>query len=114
EAIVQFIERALAPGDRVMISAASGGSNWIGELPQDREDLVAFVERLQGGRRIDRSPSRIWDHEAIGIALGRDQQAQSQVLRRFFENDILIEGAVTNSPTPEGAQRSAELDAKSG
>jgi VWFA-related protein len=114
EAVVHFIERALAPGDRVMIAPASGGSNWIGELPQDREDLLAFVQRLQGERRIQRGPSRIWDHEAIGIALGRDPQARAQVLRRFFENDILIEGGVTNSPTPEGRQRSQELDTNAG
>jgi VWFA-related protein len=114
EAMAQFIEKVLGPGDRVMIAPASGGSNWIGELPQDRADLLAFVERLQGERRVQRGPSRIWDHEAIGIALGRDPQAQAQVMRRFFENDVLIEGAVTNSPTGPGRERGQDLGANSG
>jgi len=95
EAVVQFIERVLRPGDRVMIAPASGGSNWTGELPQDREDLKAYVQRLQGERRMESGPGRIWDHEAIGIALGRDPQAQAQVVRRYFENDIIVESAAT-------------------
>lgn len=97
ETVVQFIGQALRPGDRVMIAPASGGSNWIGELPRDREDLLAFVERLQGERRIESGPGRIWDHEAMGIALGRDPQAQAQVMRRFVENDIIVEGAALPS-----------------
>jgi VWFA-related protein len=95
EAVVQFIERGLRTGDRVMIAPASGASNWIGQLPQDREALLAFVERLQGERRPETGAGRIWDHEAMGIALGRDPQAQAQVARRYFENNLLIEGAVT-------------------
>jgi VWFA-related protein len=97
ETVVQFIEGALRPGDRVMIAPASGGSNWIGELPRDREDLLAFVQRLQGERRIESGPGRIWDHEAMGISLGRDPQAQAQVMRRFVENDIIVEGAALPS-----------------
>ena len=81
ETIAQFIEKSLRPGDRVMIAPASGGSNWIGELPRDRDDLLAYVQRLNGERRIERGPARIWDHEAMGIALGRDAQAQAQVVR---------------------------------
>ena len=104
ETVVQFVEQALRPGDRVMIAPASGGSNWIGELPQDRADLLAFVERLQGERRIESGPARIWDHEAMGIALGRDPQAQAQVMRRYFENDIIPEGgAVPGNPAIRGS-----------
>jgi VWFA-related protein len=108
--IAQFIERALRPGDRVMIAPASGGSNWIGELPRDRDDLLAYVQRLNGERRIERGPARIWDHEAMGIALGRDKQAQAQVMRRYYENNILMEGAIT--PTQPELRR--ELDVDSG
>jgi VWFA-related protein len=93
-----------------MIAPASGGSNWIGELPQDREDLLAFVQRLQGERRVETGPGRIWDYEAMGIALGRDKQAEAQVVRRYFENDIIVEAAAVPS-TP--AIRSA-IDADPG
>lgn len=91
EAVAQFIEQALRPGDRVMIAPASGGANWTGELPQDLEDLLAYVERLRGERRIETGADRIWDHEAMGIALGRDPQAQAQVARRYFENGLIQE-----------------------
>jgi VWFA-related protein len=97
ETVVQFIEQALRPGDRVMIAPASGGSNWIGELPRDREYLLTFVQRLQGERRVETGPGRIWDYEAMGIALGRDKQAEAQVVRRYFENDIIIDAAAVPS-----------------
>jgi VWFA-related protein len=97
EAVVQFIEQALRPGDRVMIAPASGGSNWTGELPRDREALLAYVDRLQGERRIETGSGRLWDHEALEITLDRDPQAVARVARRYFENNIIIEGAATPS-----------------
>jgi VWFA-related protein len=100
EAVVQFIEQALRPGDRVMIAPASGGSNWTGELPGDRDNLLAYVDRLQGERRIETGPGRIWDHEALEITLDRDPQAVARVARRYFENNIVMEGAAT--PTAAG------------
>jgi VWFA-related protein len=111
DAVVQFIEQALRPGDRVMIAPASGGSNWTGELPGDREDLLAYVERLQGERRVETGAGRIWDHEAMEITLDRDRQAVARVARRYFENNIIMEGAAT--PTnQQGLAR--ELDVDSG
>jgi VWFA-related protein len=95
-AVASFIDKALRPGDRVMIVPASGGSNWIGELPQDREDLLAFVQRLQGERRLSTGADRILDHEAMGIALGRDVQAQAQVMRRYYENGLIADAPPTN------------------
>ncbi len=104
EALTQFIDRVLRPGDRVMIAPASDASNWTGELPRDREDLIAYVQRLQGERVTESGAERIWDHEAMAIALGRDKQALAQVARRYYENNILIEGGGTpsrNSPARE-------------
>ena len=104
EALTQFIDRGLRPGDRLMIAPSSDASNWTGELPRDREDLIAYVQRLQGERQIESGPERIWDHEAMAIALGRDKQAQAQVARRYYENHILVEGGGTpsrNSPARE-------------
>jgi VWFA-related protein len=95
-AVTRFINEALRPGDRVMIAPASGGSNWIGELPEDREGLLAFVQQLQGERRVSTGAEQIRDHEAIGIALGRDPQAEAQVMRRFYENGVIAEAPPTN------------------
>ena len=97
EAIVQLVDRALRPGDSVMIAPASGGSTWIGTLPQDREDLLAFVDRLRGERRMETGADRIWDYEAMGITLGRDPQAQAQVARRYFENGLIQEAELSRS-----------------
>lgn len=97
EAIAQFIREGLRPGDRVMIAPASGGSNWTGELPQDREDLLAFIDRLQGERRVDRGPDRLLDTEAMDITLRNDRQALAQVMRRYYENDVILEAAALPS-----------------
>ena len=96
EALTRFITEVLRAGDRVMIAPASGGSNWIGELPQDRDDLLAFVQRLQGERRVSTGADHIQDHEAMAIARGRDPQAQAQVMRRFYENGVIAEAPPTN------------------
>lgn len=91
EAVAQFLEFALRPGDQVTLVPSSGGAWWTGRLPEDRAALVAFVDRLQGQRRPDSTPARIWDHEAMAIALGRDRQALAQVARRYFENNLIPE-----------------------
>jgi VWFA-related protein len=101
EAIVQFIERALRPGDRVMIASSSGGSTWTGEMPQDRDDLLAYVGGLQGGRRLATGADRIWDYEAMAISLGRDPQAQAQVARRHFESGLIQEAELKDAEVRE-------------
>lgn len=110
DAIAQFIDRVLRPGDRVMIAPASGASMWTAAIPEDRADLKAYVQRLQGQRRLEQGPGRIWDHEAQAIALGRDPQAQAQVARRFFENDLIPEGGAA----PGDADLRKDLDVSPG
>lgn len=117
QVLSQLITQVLRPGDHLMIAAASGGPTWTGTLPQDREDLLAFVNRLKGEHTVESGAGRIWDSEAIGIALGRDPQAQAQVARRYFENGLLLEGAITPSKgatTSEGTNLSKELDVSPG
>ena len=100
DTIAQFIERVLRPGDRIMIALSSSGFGWTGELPQDRDALLERVRQLQGARRTENTPDRIWDHEAMAITLKTDPQAQAQVARRFFENDIIPEaGAAPSDPS---------------
>ena len=89
--------------------AVVGGSSWTGELPQDREALLERV-RAAAGRaphgeraRPDLGPRGDGDHART------DPQAQAQVARRYFENDII--------PGGRGPWRSAlrrELDVSSG
>lgn len=91
DAVVQFLTRGLREGDQVMIAPTSGGAWWTGRLPADLESLTAFVKRLQGGRRPDTSPARIWDHEAYAIVTDRDPQALARVARRYFETNQIPE-----------------------
>ena len=108
--LTDFFARALRPGDRLMIASTSGGSSWTGELPNDREALAQFVQKLQGARRLESTPDRIWDHEAMAITLKTDPQAQAQVARRYFENDIIPEAGAA----PSDANLRRELDVSPG
>jgi VWFA-related protein len=96
DTLIQFADRVLRAGDRVLVASSSGGMWWTGIVPEDRESFAALVSRLQGARRPDTSPARIWDHEAMGIALGRDPQALAQVARRYFENNLIPEAYPTD------------------
>jgi VWFA-related protein len=109
DTLAQFA-RALRPGDRLMIASSSGASSWMGEVPQDRETLEEFVRKLQGVRRLENTPDRIWDHEAMAITNKTDPQALAQVARRYFENDIIPEGGA--APSDPSLRR--ELDVSPG
>jgi VWFA-related protein len=91
ERMVQFIERALQPGDQVMIARTSGSAWWTGTLPEDKESLLSFLNRFEGVYRPDTSTARLWDHEAMAIALSRDPDALARVARRYFEQNIIPE-----------------------
>jgi VWFA-related protein len=108
EVIGQFLERALRPGDRVLVAPTSGGAWWTGGVPEDRDGLGTFVSHLQGARRPETGPGRIWDYEAMAIALGRDRQAQAQVARRYFEANLIPEAY------PQDRELSRELDVSPG
>ena len=109
EVLQQFFAKALRPGDRVMVTATAGGAAWTGTLPEDLEALQTFVAQLQGLHRPDTTAAHIWDHEAIGIALGRDQQALAQVARRYFENKLIPEAYPTDREVREALQVSPGL-----
>jgi VWFA-related protein len=103
-AVASFIRQGLRPGDEVMIVPTAGGAWWSGRMPEDRESLLGYVERLEGRFRPDGGPGRIWDHEAMAIWLGRDPQMLSFVARRYFENNLIPE----SYPKESDARR--ELD----
>ncbi len=108
-AVERFLERALGPGDRVMIATSSGAATWTGTQPGDIASLKRFVSRLQGARRLDTTAARIWDHEAMGIALGRDPQALAQVARRYFESGFIPEAYPTDRELRESLSVSPGL-----
>ena len=91
QAITDFLDRGLRDGDQVMIVPTSGGAWWTGRMPEDHDTLASFVDRLQGLWKPETGPERIWDHEAIAIANGRDRQLEAEVARRYFENNLIPE-----------------------
>jgi VWFA-related protein len=103
-AVEQFIEKALRPGDHVMVAPTAGGASSAGTLPRDLEPLKAFVNQLQGLRRPDTTAARLWDHEAQAISLGRDRQIFAQVARRYFENNLIPESYPTDREVRDALQ----------
>jgi len=108
KAIIAFLDRGLRGGDQVMIAPTSGGPWWAGRMPEDHDTLVSFVDQLQGAWRPDTTAARIWDHEAIAIANGRNRQLEAEVARRYFENNLIPEAY------PQDRELAAELNVSPG
>jgi hypothetical protein len=108
KAIIDFLDRGLRGGDQVMIAPTSGGPWWAGRMPEDHDTLVSFVEQLQGAWRPDTTAARIWDHEAIAIANGRNRQLEAEVARRYFENNLIPEAY------PQDRELAAEINVSPG
>jgi len=108
KAITSFLDRGLRDGDQVMIAPTSGGPWWAGRMPEDHDTLVAFVDQLQGAWRPDTTAARIWDHEAIAIANGRNRQLEAEVARRYFENNLIPEAY------PQDRELAAEINVSPG
>lgn len=87
----RFIEEGLREGDHVTFVPTTGGPWWSGTLPEDREDLLAVVERLEGVNRPETGAGRISDYESMQISRGREPEVLSQVARRYYENGLLVE-----------------------
>jgi len=108
KAIIDFLDRGLRAGDQVMIAPTSGGPWWAGRMPEDHDTLVSFVNQLQGAWRPDTTAARIWDHEAIAIANGRNRQLEAEVARRYFENNLIPEAY------PQDRELAAEINVSPG
>jgi VWFA-related protein len=96
KSVAQFVRSGLRPGDEVMIVPTAGGAWWTGRIPEDRDSLLGYVERLEGRYRPDGGPGRIWDHEAMAIWLGRDPQMLSFVAKRYYNNNLIPESYPTD------------------
>lgn len=96
KAVVDFVRGGLQPGDQVMIVPTSGGPWWSGRVPEGTEELVAFVQRLNGTRSVDTTVGRIYDHEALVIAEDRDPKTLGIVARRYFDAGLLPESYPTD------------------
>ncbi len=87
----RFLDAGLPEGDQVMLVPTAGGPWWSGRLPEDLEDLLAVVDRLEGLNRPETGAGRISDYESMQISRGREPEILSQVARRYYENGLLVE-----------------------
>ncbi|MBI3932936.1 MAG: VWA domain-containing protein [Acidobacteria bacterium] len=105
-ALQEFLTSGLADGDDVTIVPTSGGAWWTARVPEGRDDLVAFVRRLEGRRVLDRASGRMTEYEAMRLHVGRDTRVASEVIRRYYDNGLLAELA----PSDRTARRDLDVD----
>ncbi len=110
EAVLDFVRAGLRDGDEVTLVPTSGGAWWTARLPQGREQLGSFLERLEGKRRLDAGGARIGDYEAMQIVLQRDPQILAHVARRYYNNGIIAD----LPPPPDRDTGRRQLDVSPG
>jgi VWFA-related protein len=91
KAVNDFVLDGLAVGDRVTVIPTSGGAWWTGRIPDDRADIVAALDRLEGERPVNTSIDRISDYEAVQLYVHRDKQVGSEVIKRYYEHRLILE-----------------------
>jgi VWFA-related protein len=104
EAIATFLEKGLRDDDLVTIVSTATGTWWSARLGEGRKDLLAVLHGLEGRRQVDHSGSYISDYEAMRLYLNRDEQIGALVVRRFYDNGVILD-----PPNQEAAQAAQEL-----
>ena len=82
-AVGEFLRTGVRDGDRVSLLAASGAVWWSARMPQDKDELVAILKRLDGRLIAEASPDRVTEYEAMRIVEYDDPDVGYQVQRRF-------------------------------
>ena len=82
-AVGEFLRTGVRDGDRVSLLAASGAVWWSARMPQDKDELVAILKRLDGRLIAESSPDRVTEYEAMRIVEYDDPDVGYQVQRRF-------------------------------
>jgi len=83
EVLDQYLRSFFRQGDRVTVAPTAGGAWWTVTMPSGADSLLSYLGHLVGRRIPDRSPLRMSDYEALRIHLGRDNDVEEQVSRRF-------------------------------
>lgn len=91
DAIARFLETGVEDQDEVTLVTTATSVWWTTRVADGRRDLLALVQRLEGRRPIDTSGSRISDYEALRLYQNRDAQIGAQVIRRFYENGVILD-----------------------
>jgi VWFA-related protein len=88
QAAAHFLEQGLGAGDRVSVAATGSRAWWTARMEEGREELVAFLEGLQGRYVPDTSDLRMSDYEAMRVHLFDDTVVGERVRRRFWQQGV--------------------------
>ena len=91
-AIERFLGESVRDGDRVAVLSTRTGSGWTGTLMEDREDLRAFVSRLQSRAR-DVGPQLMTEYEALRIAEYNDTVDTRSGRRALLAAEAMLRGS---------------------
>ena len=112
-ALGRFLRGSVFDGERVRLVAV-GGRDVVGT----RDDLLAVLPELEGGRVPDKGPEALTDHEAMRLLLFDDQPLLMTVLHRFQilssgQHTVGVEGERIHAVTEEergGAAKGGAYD----
>jgi VWFA-related protein len=90
----RFLRVSVNQGDRITIVSTGTGTVWSGTLPEDREDLLAFVGGVQG-RNTNPATPLMTEYEALRIALYNDDLSLRRAMGRYYN-----QGACAAPPYP--------------
>jgi VWFA-related protein len=94
QAIMHFLRQGVGEGDRVSVVATGSRAWWTAGMEAGREELVGFLEGLEGRYTQDTSELRMTDHEAMRVHVFDDTVVGERVRRRFWQQGVDLYDAV--------------------
>jgi VWFA-related protein len=88
EATAHFLRQGVGEGDRVSVVATGRRAWWTARMEGGREELVAFLEGLEGRYVPDTSDLRMSDYEAVRVHVFDDTVVGERVRRRFWQQGV--------------------------
>jgi VWFA-related protein len=89
QAVVHFLRQGVGEGDCVSVVATGRRAWWTARMEEGREELVAFLEGLEGRYVPDTSADlRMSDYEAVRVHVFDDTVVGERVRRRFWQQGV--------------------------
>ena len=88
QATAHFLRQGVGEGDRVSVVATGRRAWWTAKMEEGREELVAFLEGLEGRYIPDTSDLRMSDYEAVRVHVFDDTLVGERVRRRFWQQGV--------------------------
>jgi VWFA-related protein len=111
DAVRRFIETGLRPGDELTLVTTSTGAWWTARMPEQREDALRVLARIESRRWRESGPEWITDTEATWAALERDDAMLGFLYSRWQSSGLVPvrKRASPGTPGPPMIQAKAEL-----